>query len=102
MLYTKGDEHALQEAILNAFTTGDCFLDEASGCQFQAMFESELMERLREKGWKLPAAGWFNSDVSRCGFKVKQGYQFTGKVRRVYCDGRLGRSVSQYQTLIFI
>lgn len=91
----------LQEAILSTFHPNELFINE-SGEKFQAQFESDLMSRLREKGWKLPAAGWFLSDVKDCGFKVKQGYQFNGKVRRIYKDGSLGRSMSQYQTLIFM
>lgn len=91
----------LQNAILEIFTSHDLFIKDDTQEVFQAITETDLMARLREKGWRLPAAGFFLSDVQEAGFKVQQGYQFSGKVRRKYKDGT-GRALSQYQTLIFI
>lgn len=91
----------LSEAILSVFTEHDLFQDE-SGKRFQAVTQTDLMSRLRDKGWRLPPAGFFLSDVRIAGFTVRQGYQFPEPVFRAYSDGSAGRKLADYQTIIFI
>lgn len=92
----------LTDAILDCFRGDDLFVEDETSHKFQAIFETDLIERLRDRRWKLPPAGFFMSDVYALGFTVKQGYEFRGKVRRSYRDGSTGRAVSDYQTLITI
>lgn len=93
----------LQDAILDILaTSGSRFIEDQPGAQpFEAVTETDLMAALRERGWRLPPAGFFDTDVRQAGFKVRQGYQFQGKVRRAFREGT-GRALSDYQTIIFI
>lgn len=91
----------LADAILSVLIDANSFF-EFDGTRFEAVTESDLMRDLRERGWKLPASGWFLDEVRRCGFKVKQGYQYPNGVRRAFRDGRKGRKLADYQTIIFL
>ena len=91
----------LSDAILEILSKAGYFQEEG-GERFEAITQTDLMERLREKGWKLPAAGWFLSEVESAGFQVRQGYQFSNKVRRAFSNGETGRALSKYQTIVFL
>jgi hypothetical protein len=100
------------DAILSCFGANELFINLETGERFQAITETDLAYRLREKGWKLPATGFFLHQVEQAGFTVKQIYAFKGgKVARSYSTlsdkhGRIaghsdrGRCLSQYNTLI--
>lgn len=92
----------LANAILDALVSSHSFFEHEDGTRFEAITQSDLMLALRERGWKLPGAGWFLREVKEEGFKVTQGYQFKGKVRRSYKDGRRGHALSDYQTIIYL
>lgn len=92
----------LADAILECFDAADFFEDD-TGNKFQAITETDLMSRLRERGWRLPGPGWFMGDVRNAGFIVKQGYEFKHRVRRIRPSYyRKSPAVSHYQTLITI
>lgn len=102
-IYRTPTLHArLADEILAIFKPHDLFRRDDTGEVFQAMTETDLMARLRERGWRLPPAGFFSTDVQAAGFKVTQGYQFPSKVRRAFSDGSTGRALSDYQTIIHI
>jgi hypothetical protein len=84
------------DAILASFGRGDMFVTDA-GKQFQAITETDLAYRLRERGWKLPS-NWLYQ-VEKAGFTVKQVYAFGG-VARAYSDGGRGRHLNETNTLI--
>lgn len=92
----------LQNDILTILAAGSRFHNDATGETFEAVTETDLVEGLRARGWRLPATGFFLSEVQAEGFTTRQGYQFSGKVRRAFRDGRTGRALSKYQTIIFI
>lgn len=93
----------LAEAILDCFDACDFYVMDDTGQKFQAITETDLMSRLRDKGWRLPGAGWFMGDVRAAGYTVKQGYEFKGRVRRFLpTNYRRPPAVSDYQTLIFL
>jgi hypothetical protein len=73
----------------------DAFVED--GRVFKAVTQTDLMRGLRERGWKLPGAGFFLNDVEKVGFVVKQGQHFKGPVRRNYPGASC---LSRYQTLI--
>jgi hypothetical protein len=86
---------ALADAVLSCFAANELF--SANGEKFQAVTETDLAARLREKGWKLPQ-DWL-SEVEQAGFTVRQVY-LIGDVARAYSDGSFGRRLSKYNTLI--
>jgi hypothetical protein len=89
------------DAILSCFGANELFVNLTTGEKFQAITETDLTSRLREKGWRIPATSFFLSEVERAGFKVTQAYQFKGgKVARVFGDGSRDRRLGQYNTLI--
>jgi hypothetical protein len=92
----------LQDAILDILATSHSLFVEDGGQPFEAVTETDLMAALRDRGWRLPAAGWFDTEVRQEGFKVRQGYQFQAPVRRAFGDGSTGRRLSDCQTIIFI
>ncbi len=92
----------LQNAILDILANSHSLFQQDGDKPFEAITETDLMYALRERGWRLPAAGWFMSDVRAAGYTVRQGYEFRGKVRRAYRDGSTGRALSDCQTIIFI
>lgn len=94
----------LAEAVVDCFDARDFYVMDDTGQKFQAITETDLRTRLREKGWKLPATGWFLGDLRTVGFTVKQGYQFEGRVRRYLPNHwrKKQAAVSDYQTLIFL
>jgi hypothetical protein len=91
----------LSEAIRDIVTNGNSLFQEEGKEPFKAVTETDLMSALRDRGWRLPPAGFFMGDVQSAGFKVRQGYQFKNKVRRSFSDGSTGRALSNYQTIIF-
>jgi hypothetical protein len=93
----------LAEAILEVLVSSKSkFKDETTGEVFEAVTETDLMNALRDRRWRLPGGGYFLSEVESAGFRVRQGYQFPGKVRRAFSGGETGRALSDYQTIIFL
>jgi hypothetical protein len=87
------------DAILDCFGRNEMFINIDTGEKFQAMTETDLAYRLREKGWRLPRD--FLRSVKEAGFTVKQVYQFNGRVARSYTTvNERGRALSPYNTLI--
>lgn len=89
-----------QDAILSCFGANEMFINIDTGVKFQAITETDLTQRLREKGWRIPATSFFLSEVERAGFTVRQIYQFNGGIARVFGDGSRDRRLSKYNTLI--
>lgn len=90
----------LKAAIIECMT--DSFIDESTGTIFNAVHETDLISRLRDKGWRLPTD--FLYDVRRAGFSTRQAFTFKGPVRRHMPNHwRIKqRKLSQYQTLIMM
>ncbi|QIG76469.1 hypothetical protein EVC26_023 [Rhizobium phage RHph_I72] len=91
----------LSDAILEVLLTGGKF-QEPGKAAFEAITETDLMAGLRERGWKLPPAGYFLGEVRDAGFKVTQGQHFPNKVHRTYDDGSKGRTLAAFQTIIYL
>jgi hypothetical protein len=89
-------------AVLEAIISSNSRFKEDGGDPFEAITETDLISALREKGWKLPPAGHLNNIIRDEGFKVKQGKNFKGKVRKILHDGRTGRAMADSNTIIFI
>jgi hypothetical protein len=83
----------LADDILACFNPNELFINE-KGEKFQAITISDLMQKLRGKGWRLPAQGWFEGDVQSAGFKVIQP---GNSVRR---DDWRGRRLAPTTTLV--
>nr|QIG67126.1 hypothetical protein EVB34_021 [Rhizobium phage RHph_TM26] len=92
----------LSDAILEVLLASGGKFQEIGGKPFEAITETDLMTGLRERGWKLPPAGYFLSEVRDEGFKVTQGQNFRGKVKRVYDDGTQGRTLAAFNTIIYL
>lgn len=89
----------LQATILDILASGSRFAV-GTGASFEAVTESDLVEALRSKGWRIPATGFFLSEVKQLGFTVKQAYTYSEAPHRVFKDGSKGRKLSKYNTLI--
>lgn len=94
----------LQDAALEAMINGGQFKDRRTGRVITAITESDLVERLRDMGWR-NLSGW-NSPTNWMedyGFKIERAYGNlnggTGEWVRVYSDGSEGRTVNKNTTL---
>jgi hypothetical protein len=85
--------------ILDVMAKGGLF-EIGGAAPVEAVTQTDLMAGMREKGWKLPPAGFFWSEVQAAGFRYFQPYQVKGgRIVRVYRDGSRGRALRPYNTI---